>query len=192
MVQYITEPSVKTNPDLLEKIKLVQGSIWDQTDVDGLVFFMTLGLGWDGTLNQKLLEKAGQALDDYVLEHVYKPKAGDVFDIPAFDLPYKRLFLMLLPFWKDGIGSEEKALIKGYRRIVDLAGKADIKKLAIPAMGVQQRKKFPHKRAVRLSLNGIIERLPDDMEEVRIVSKNPEVSRLYQERLCHLRRKWAG
>lgn len=191
MIQYITEPSRKTNPELLNKIKLVRGRILEQNDVDAIAFYMTRELEWAGSLNKRLLEQAGDDLDSYVLDHIFQPRAGDVFQLPAFKLPYKALFLMMLPFWKDGIGSEERSLLQGYRSLVMQMRKAGIKRLAIPVMGNEQRK-FPRKRAIRLSLNGIVDSLSEEIEEIRIVSINPEMHALYRDRLKRMFNKNRG
>lgn len=155
-------------PQHLGRIKIEYGEILSQGDCDSVLFFLQPNLKWGGGLNRAILEKAGTALDDHIRTHVSKPKSGTVFALPPFGTPYKALFMAVLSDWDGGNGFEERDLLNCYRGAIELAEKNGVKSIAIPAMG-RDKRDFPHIRFARLALQGILERLDERMDFVRIV-----------------------
>lgn len=158
----------KVRPEYISKIRVEYGELLSDPECDSILFFMRPNLEWGGDLNRAVLEKAGNALDDYIVEQVHTPKSGDVFTMPPFDTGYKSLFMAVLADWDGGNGFEERDLLNCYRRAIDAAELAGVKRIAIPAMG-RDKRDFPHIRFARLALKGIMERLDNRLEFVKIV-----------------------
>lgn len=146
------------------------------------MFFMNPDLEWSGPLNQAVLHMAGPELDAFVLDTVQKPKCGEVYRLPGLASPYKALFMGILNPWDGGIDFEDRDLVNCYRRTIDKAQDAGIKNVAFPAMGHDKRD-FPHIRFARLALQGILDKLDNRLDEVRIVCRDRRMVDTYTERL---------
>lgn len=142
-------------------------------DVDAIVGSISPDLKAEGSLNQAIIAAAGEQIDDFILEHIFRPKAGDVFAVPPFNLPIPHIIYAVTPEWKDGIGNEDRDLTRCYRGIIHLAYLMKLKRIAIPAIGAGIGR-YPIRRAARIGVQGIIDRMTDDIEEVRIVCNSRE------------------
>lgn len=158
----------KSGAKHIKKIRVEYGSLLQQEDCEAILFFMRPNLQWGGDLNVAVLEKAGEGLDTHILENVHKPKSGDVFALPGFDTGFKTLFMAVLPEWDGGVGYEERDMLNCYRRMIEKARSLGIKSVAVPAMG-RDKRDFPHIRFARVALQGILEKIDDHIDLVKIV-----------------------
>lgn len=168
MFKRIAQKLRPTNPRYFDRIKIEYGEILSQGDCESILFFMYPSLEWGGGLNRAILEAAEPGLDAYVLDHATTPRSGEVFVLPPFGLPYRAMFLAVLAAWDGGNGFEERDLLNCYRLAVEKAQEMGIRSMAIPAMG-RDKRDFPHIRFARLALQGILEKLDDRMDMVKIV-----------------------
>lgn len=173
MSDVIAEPFPRSNRDLISRIRLIEGDLTKQHDVDVLVGSISTALKVNGTLNKSLIAAAGTQIDDFILEHIYKPRAGDVFAVPPFNIPVKHIFFAVTPDWKDGLAQEDRDLIRCYRGAIHLATEMGMRKMAFPALGTG-KKRYPVRRAARLAIQGIMDRMNEQIEEVRIVCNRRE------------------
>ncbi len=155
-----------------------------QHDMDVLVGSISTALKVNGTLNQSLIAAAGTQIDDFILEHIYKPRAGDVFAVPPFNIPVKHIFFAVTPDWKDGLAQEDRDLIRCYRGAIQLATEMGMRKIAFPALGTG-KKRYPVRRAARLGIQGIMDRMTDQLDEVRIVCNRREQYEAFAQWLDH-------
>lgn len=161
---------------------MIEGDITQQGDVDAIVSSISTSLDCGGSLNACLIERAGIALDDFILEHIHRPRPGDVFAVPAFDLPVKHILYVVTPTWRSGFDLEERDLLRCYRGAMETAQKMRLKKIAFPALGTGGDG-FPLQRAARLAVQGIRERLIGQLEEIRIVCNRADVYGAFAQRL---------
>ena len=136
-------------------------------------------LEWGGGLNRAVLEAAGPELDDYVCEHATTPRSGEVFALPPLNSPYKALYVAILADWDGGNGYEERDLLDCYRKTVEMAQAAGIKSLGVPAMG-RDKRDFPHIRFARVALQGLLEKLDERMDYVKIMCIDRTMIATYQ------------
>jgi O-acetyl-ADP-ribose deacetylase (regulator of RNase III) len=176
----ITDPNRRSNP-YLNRITLVQGDITRQK-IDAIVTFIPQNLEYRGELNAAILEGAGGNLDAFVLENIFRPRAGDVYTVPGFDLPCAHIFFCVVPIKKDDIDRPDKYLVNATRKAMEMASSMGLKTIAFPPLG-SGKQGFPKQRAARLILQGISERLDENFEEVRIVARTPKTLNIFQERL---------
>jgi O-acetyl-ADP-ribose deacetylase (regulator of RNase III) len=169
---------------MIDKITLVKGDITRVADVDAIVSAIPVTLKLQSSLNTALIGAAGPGLDDTILEHVFKPVAGDVFVLPGLNLPVKHLMLAIMPPWRDGtFDKQDRDLLVCYRHPVEVARRMKFKKIAFPAIATGKRFGYPLERAARLALSGILERMGEPLEEVRIVCLRDDVYEEFAARL---------
>lgn len=168
MLKRIAQKLGAANPRHFGKIRVEHGEILSQMDCDAILFFMHPSMEWEGALNKNVLDIAGSDLDDYVLQNATSAKSGDVYALPAFQSGYKAMFMAVLADWDGGNGFEERDLLNCYRRTVEQAQELGIKTVAIPALG-RDKRDFPHIRFARLAIQGILEKLDNRMDFVKIM-----------------------
>ena len=188
MLKRIAQKLRPNNPVYIDKIRIEYGEILSQGDCDSILFFMHPSLRWGGGLNKAVLDLAGPELDHYVCEHVITPKNGEVFVLPAFDTPYKALFLAVLADWDGGNGFEERDLMNCYRGAIEQAEGFGVRSIAIPALG-RDKRDFPHIRFARVALKGILERLDHRLDFVKVMCIDHTMMRTYQEQIEKLKRR---
>ncbi len=157
-----------SKPVYIDRVKIEYGEILSQGDCEAILFFMRPDLKWGGDLNHAILKLVGAELDAYIARNVRKPKSGDVFALPPFNTHYKALFMAILSDWDGGNGFEERDMLNCYRDAINQAEKLGIKTMVIPAMG-RDKRDFPHIRFARLALQGILDRLDDRLDFVKIM-----------------------
>lgn len=184
MSDVIAEPSPRSNRDFIRKIRLIEGDLTKQRDIDAIVGLIPVNLDMSGTLNQAIIHAAGRQIDDFILENIVQPRPGDVFAVPPFSLPIRHILYAVTPNWQDGLEREDRDLVRCYRGIMQLAHKMKIRRIAFPALGMGARK-YPVKRAARLGLQGIMDRLSDGVDEVRIVCNRRESYDAFHDWLVH-------
>lgn len=185
----IAEQPIPSNTDLIGKIRLVEGDLTEQRDVDAIVGLIPASLDVGGSLNQALIRAAGERLDDFILDNIYKPRPGDVFAVPPFALPVRHILFAVTPEWKDGIDREDRDLVRCYRGIMQLATNMKLHRLAFPALGTGKRK-YPIRRAARLGVQGIMDRMSPAFGEIRIVCNRRETYDAFQEAIENYRDRY--
>jgi len=183
----ITETGRVSNP-LLNRITVVRGDITQQ-EVDAIATLIPADLEYRGMLNKAILEQAGVKLDEFVLDHIYQPKPGDIYAVPGFNLPAKHVLFCVRPEWKDGFERSEKDLMICGRKIMTLAKCMLLERIAIPLIG-SGHSGYPNERAARLLVHAIEDRLSETIQEVRLVAFDFEAEALLRERLERL--GWTG
>ena len=186
MFTRIAQKLRRNNPQYLDRIRIEQGEILSQMDCEAILFFMHPNLEWGGGLNSNVLEIAGPELDSYILNHIHKPKSGQVFALPPFQSGYKAMFMAVLNDWDGGNGFEERDLLNCYRHTIEKAEKMGIRSIAIPAMG-RDKRDFPHIRFARVAVQGIMERISDKIDFVKIMCLDWTMRSAYQNQIDKLR-----
>ncbi len=176
----IPEQRKRSNP-LLGRVKLVQGSIAEQ-DVDAIISLIPQNLEYRGVINEALLKAAGEQLDQFVLENVYKPRVGDVYAMPGFGLPSEHVLFGITPDWRNDFDREDGHLLSVLRKTLELARRMGLQKIALPPLA-SGRNGFPKRRAARLIVQAIEDRLDEDFEEIRIACIADSTMRTFEERL---------
>jgi O-acetyl-ADP-ribose deacetylase len=176
----IPEGGRPSNP-YLKRITVVQGDIAEQA-VDAIVTIIPLTLEYRGAVNARILEKAGERLDDFVLENIVRPRPGDIYAVPGFSLPCKHIFFAVVPLWKDEFTRYDRDLVNAARQAVELARGMSLRTIAFPPIGSGKRG-FPKARAARLMVEGISSRLNADIDEVRIVCQTKATMKHFKDRL---------
>lgn len=186
MTDLIPEPPQHANTHLIERLRLVQGDIVAQ-NVDAIVTTIPKTLRLSGKLNSDIMEAAGRELDDYVLEHIYRPRPGDVFIVPGFGLRARHLIFAVTPDWRTDFDRQDRDVLQCYRAATRAAAEAGFKTIAFPAL-ITGAPSFPMARAARLAVQGILDRIDGRLEEIRIVCFNADAERHYRDRLDKLER----
>lgn len=168
--------------EALKRINVTHGSFISSTDVEAWGCFVTDDMSWDGRLNQRILNVAGEEFDEYTLDNVIQPKSGNVYCLPAFSAPVDRIFLGILPKWRDGLFDEEKLLTHCYKNLMAGLAEHETESISIPALGSGQRS-FPRRRVARLIMNIIIQNMPETLKTIKIVCKDDLSFGAYKERL---------
>lgn len=156
-----------------------------QQDVEAIATSMDITLDTSRHLNRAIIAAAGEALDASILENIYRSRVGDVHVLPGYNLPVKNILIAVTPIWRPGIEGEDRDLLRCYRGLLEMAERMDIKSLAVPALGTGKNQ-FPVPRAARLALQAIRERMPESLQELRIVCNKPDVYKAFAERLAAL------
>jgi O-acetyl-ADP-ribose deacetylase (regulator of RNase III) len=172
----------------LSNIKLVRGDITHQ-DVDAVVTLMPQDLEYRGELNAALLRGAGEQLDRFLLDNIVKPRPGDIYAVPGFNLPCRHVFFCIVPRWRTDFDREDRELLNACRKAMEMARAMSLSSIAFPPLGSGAHG-FPKKRAARLIVQGIVDRLNDDLQDVRIVCQTAETLGLFRERLWPM--GWRG
>jgi O-acetyl-ADP-ribose deacetylase (regulator of RNase III) len=186
MFKRIIEKIRPLEPKLIDRISIEYGAILSQDECESILFFMYPDLKWGGGLNRTILELAGQEIDHFVCENIYKPKNGDVFALPGFKSPYKMIFMAVLGRWDGGVEYEDREILNCYRRAIRLAKEQGIKTIGIPAMG-RDKRDFPHIRFARLALKGVNETIDSSIDRVVFYCPDKRTLNTYQEQMARLR-----
>ncbi|MCK5285094.1 MAG: macro domain-containing protein [Alphaproteobacteria bacterium] len=171
------EPS---NP-YLNRITLVKGDISAQ-NVDAVVSIIPKSLEYHGSVNASLLEAAGEQLDEFILNNVYRPRSDDIYVVPGFNLPCKFLIFCIVPEWRNDFDRKDRDLLAACRGAIEMAQNKDMDVIAFPPLA-SGKNAFPKKRAARLIIRGISDRLDGTLKEVRIVSPDQNSYDIFKERL---------
>lgn len=184
MDKFLSDPAGRSNPsqNFISRIRLIEGDITQQTGVDAIATAIDINFDTSRSLNRAIINAAGQELDDFIVENIYKPRIGDVHALPGFKLPVKNILVAFTPVWRAGVDGEDRDLLRCYRGIYETASLMKIKTLAIPAIGTGKHK-FPVVRAARLALQAMKERMPDCVDELRIVCNKKANYDAFAERL---------
>jgi len=182
MPEVIADPFPRSNRHLISRIRLIEGDLTKQRDVQAIVTMVPVSLDVSGSLNSAVIAAAGTQLDEFILDNIYKPRPGDVFVVPPFNLAVDHLIVAISPDWRSGIDREDRNLIRCYRGAMEQAALIGVTRIAFPALGTGRRK-YPIRRAARLAIQGIMDRMDERFEEVRIVCNRPETFAAFEARL---------
>lgn len=199
MREIISEPQNIANAELVDRIALVSGDFVAQ-DVDAIIAAIPPTLEAKDGPDAAILAAAGPDFDSAMLESVYRPRAGDVFALPGFRLKARHVIFGVIPDWRTEFECEDRHLLACYRGAVQMATAMGLKTLAFPGLLLPGNKGFPPRRAVRIAVRGIMDRMVPAIREVRIVCEDAEIQREYSERLAAVgwrepsgdERKWGG
>ncbi len=178
---------MNTTQDSYNRIKVIRGDFISVTDVQAWGCFITQDMSWEGALNQRILEEAGEAFDAHVLDHVVQPKVGAVYCLPAFGAPVDKILLGILPQWRDGLFDEEQLLVRCYRNLMKSLEEHEIDSIALPALGAGQRS-FPQRRVARMTMNILFQNMPETLDELSIVCRDEKSFEVYLEKIRPLRK----
>lgn len=184
MPDVIAEPHPRSNRHLINRIRLIEGDLTTQDDVDAVVTTIPHSLQAKGSLNQALFAAAGEQMDQFLLEHAYKPRPGQVYAVPSFNMAVPYILFAVTPEWRVGDILEERDLLHCYRGAIETAQEMGLKKIAFAALGTGP-KHYPIKRAARLGIQGILDRMDESIEEVRIVCNRSETFMAFQDFLAY-------
>lgn len=165
----------------LERIQLVQGDICTQ-EVDAVCTVIPQNMDFSGTINSALHSACGHDLDEFILDNIYKPRAGEVYALPAFGLPAKHIFLGVMPRYRTEFDMKDSDLAQVTRKMMELARCMLLKSIAFPPMA-SGRKAFPKPRAARLIVQGVTDRMEETIEDVRIVCDTSEMVEIFVRKL---------
>lgn len=175
-------PSARPGLDLKDRIILVSGDLVTQ-DTDAIVTAIPETLELKDAQNRALVEAAGPALDEAVLETIYRPRPGDVFALPGFGLRAQHVLFAVVPNWQAEFEREDRHLLACYRGAIQVSEAMGLKSLSFPGLLIPGKYGFPLRRAARLALQGIADRIGDSVTQIRIVCATPDIAREYAERL---------
>ncbi len=182
MSGFLSEQRKRSNAQLINRVVINKGDITKQTDVDAIVVSVKADMEMDGTLGQSLIEAAGQQFDEFILENIYKPRPGDTYVVPGFNLPVKNVIFVVTPVWRDNFDKEDVYLLRCYRHAMEMAYNMGLRKIAFAALGTGHNG-YPLERAARLALKGISDRLKPEFDEVRVVCNTEVVFDAFKRRL---------
>lgn len=184
MNDFVPDLNAASNPDnhSVGRIRLIEGDITQQYDIEAIVTAIPVTLDMGGSLNKSIVQAAGQELDDFILENIYKPRIGDVHALPGFDMRVRHIIVAITPVWGDGTSGEDRDLLRCYRSVFELAERLNLNSMALPALGTGN-KSFPVQRAARLALQAARERFPAGLQELRIVCNRKDSYESFAERL---------
>lgn len=153
-------------------------------DVDAIVAAIPQTLELKDLAGRKLLAAAGADLDEAILAGIYRPRPGDTFALPGFRLPARHIIFTVVPDWQAEFECDDRHLIACYRGAMQMATAMGLRNIAFPGILLPGNKGFPPRRAVRLALKGICERLTDALSSVRIVCEEENILKDYADKLA--------
>ncbi len=177
MSQEITESEEKAN--LL--VGVVKGDI-TKVQTQAIVTVIHSDLAIKGSLNEAIFAAAGPELDAFILENVIAPHVNDVFVVPGFDLPAKRIIFSIVPAWRSDLDIVDKHLTNAVRGIIETATKMGLTEISIPLICCGQ-KGYPLQRGIRLILQGIVDRISPPLQRINFVCDKDEAVQIYKKRL---------
>jgi O-acetyl-ADP-ribose deacetylase (regulator of RNase III) len=187
MLRFLSEAKGPSNPNL-SLIKLTTGDITAQT-VDAIVTLIPQNLEYRGSINTAILKAAGEKMDEFLLENIYRPRPGDAYAVPGFGLPCKNILFCVVPVWRSELDRDDKHLLIAVRKAMELARAMSLKTIAFPPLGAG-KKSYPPARAARLMIQGITERIDEGFHEIHITCRDKDTMYHYRERL--LSTGWMG
>lgn len=166
-MKLVISNSVHAAKPFLDRIHLMQGDITKQ-DVDAIVILIPQTLEYSGSLNEAVQVACGHNLDEFILDNIYKPKVGEVYALPAFNLPTKHILVGVLPKFRTDFDMNPSYLSAVIRRVMELARCMLLTSIAFPPLA-SGRHGYPKAKAARLICQGITDRLEESFEDIRIV-----------------------
>lgn len=187
-MRVVISNSGKVSRPYLEHITLLRGDICQQ-EVDGVVTLLPQNMDFKGPLNETLAQACGYDLDEFILNHVNRPRAGEVYALPGGDLPARHILLGIMPHYRTEFDMNDVHLLGCMRNVMDLARCMLFQSLAVPSLG-PDISGFPEARAARLVTQGITDRMHEGLEDLRIVCAAIDDAAHFQDKLKGL--GWSG
>jgi len=139
-------------------------------------------MNFSGGINNALRDGAGYDLDEFILEHIYKPKIGEVYALPAGDLKVKHLIVGVVPYYRTEFDRSDSHLSGTVRKIMELARCMLLTSISFPPV-FSGKNGFPRPKAARLICQGINDRMQEGFEEVRIVCDDDAYMEIFERKL---------
>lgn len=153
-----------------------------QQEVDAIFTVIPQNLDFAGSLNHSIAAACGIDLDEFILEHVHKPKIGDAYALPGFGLPAKNILLGVMPYYRTEFDMNESHLSSIVRSLMGLARSMLVTSVAIPALA-SGRGAFPKVKAARLVCQGVADRMHENFSCVRFVCAEAERVEIFERKL---------
>lgn len=177
----VISKSGQVSKPFLEKIKLVKGDIAEQA-VDAIAIVIPQNLDFRGKINERVREACGTDLDAFILENIYKPRAGEVYALPGFGLPARHILVGIMPHYRNEFDMNEAHLSGQARKFMEIGRSMLLKTIAFPPIA-SGKKGFQKPKAARLIIQGITDRLDEGFEEVRLVCPDDRMHEIFQHKL---------
>lgn len=165
----------------LERITLLHGDITTQ-DSDAIGIVVSQNLSFKGSINESVAAACGYDLDAFILENIYKPRIGDVYALPAGDLPCKHILLGIMPRYRTEFDMKESDLAQVVRKMMELTRCMLLKSIALPPIA-SGKGMFPKPKAARLTVQGVMDRMEETIEDVRLVCDTPQATEIFDRKL---------
>lgn len=180
-MKLVISNSGEVSKPFIERINLIQCNIVDQ-DTDAIAMVVPQNLDFSGSLNEAIAAAAGYDLDGFILDNIYKPRAGEVYALPGGDLPAKHIMLGIMPYYRTEFDRRESDLSGVVRKIMEVARCMLLTSISIPPIS-SGRHGYPKPKAARLICQGINERMQESMDEVRIICPDPKSVEIFDAKL---------
>lgn len=180
-MELLISKSGHASKPFLERINLVQGDIAGQI-VDAIAIVIPQNLDFKGRIIEHVRDVCGHDLDEFILENIFKPRAGDVYALPAFNLPAKHILLGIMPQYRSEFDMSEAHLSGISRKFMEIARSMLLKSVAFPPIA-SGKKGFQKPKAARLIIQGITDRFDEGFEEVRLVCPDSQVYETFRRKL---------
>ncbi len=109
--------------------------------------------------------------------------------MPGFTLPARNIYVGILPHYKSDIDMRDSDIANVTRKMMELARCMLLRRIAIPLLETGKVTP-PRSKIVRLMAQGIVERLSEDFEEVRLCAADKDTAQLFAQRLHQM--GWKG
>ncbi len=173
--------STASAKSFLDRIRLVHGDITQQ-QVDAICTVIPQNLNFKGHLNETLNEACNGQLDEFILDNIYKPKAGEVYALPAFGLQARHILVGVVPAYRTDFDMRESDLAGIVRKMMELARCMLLSSVAVPPV-MSGKGGFPKPKAARLICQGVSERMQESFDEARIVCNDPKMIDIFIRKL---------
>lgn len=143
---------------------------------------MPQNLDFRGVINTSVSKACGYNLDEFILDNIYKPRAGEVYALPAGALKAKHILLGIMPYYRDNLDRNDAHLSGLVRKIMELGRCMLLSDIAFPPLASGNHG-FPKPRSARLVLQGVVDRMEESISRVQIVCNSQEMVDIYQQKL---------
>jgi len=151
-------------------------------EVDAIAIIIPQTLDYRGSINKSVMAASGHNLDEFILDNIYKPRAGDVYAIPAFELPAKHIFVGILPHFRTEFDMNDAHLSGVVRKIMELSRCMLLETIAFPPLA-SGKGAYPKAKAARLIVQGISDRMSESFKEVRISCQDRDMMEHFERSL---------
>lgn len=173
--------SGEVSKPFIERIQLIHGDITQQ-DTDAIAMVIPQDLKFGGSINSAINDACGYDLDEFILEHIYKPSVGEVYALPSGDLNVKHILVGVMPYYRTEFDHNDSHLSGAVRRIMELARCMLLSSIAFPPL-FSGKSGFPKPKAARLVAQGINDRMQETFEDVRIVCSDEKSIEIFDRKL---------
>ena len=173
--------SGEVSKPFIERIHLIHGDVCAQ-DTDAIAMLIPQDLEFAGSINNAIREAASYDLDEFILEHIFKPKVGEVYALPAGDLKAKHILVGVMPYYRTEFDVNDSHLSGVVRKIMELARCMLLTSISFPPF-YSGNKGFGKPKSARLVSQGINDRMQETFEDVRIVCSDEKMIEVYDKKL---------